>query len=212
MNLISKPGGKYLKKEGRAMKRLLISFVLAAALLVVPVAGALAATDTVTVTATPSFVSISNAPGTWTLNGITGNGGIEIGTTYYSNPLGDTTPPSATVLDTECQFTITNTSTVITNVMVNIEDFTGGSDEMTNSNAGTNGAGSFGAYSWYEGMTTYSSSKVIAETNASVSEILYSNLAAGAPLKWGMEILTQSDAWAGNTSSTADITITVTAI
>jgi len=81
MDLIGKPGEKNLKKEGRAMKRLLISFVLAVALLVVPIAGALAADDTVLVTATPSFLGISNAPDTWTLNGIACDSAIQAATT-----------------------------------------------------------------------------------------------------------------------------------
>jgi hypothetical protein len=191
------------------MKRLFVSFVLAVALLVVPVAGALADTDTVTVTATPSFVGIGNAPSSWTLNNATGSGTgkIEPATTYYSNPLGEETAPSATVLAGECHFTITNTSNEATNVVIDISNFTGGSDEMTNSNTGSNGATSFGAYSWYEGMTY--SSKVIAKTTG--SDNLISSLAANTDLKWGMEVLTQSDAWTGGTSSTATITITVTA-
>ena len=189
------------------MKRLLISFMLAVALVIVPVAGALADTDTVEVTATPSYLGISNSPGTWTLNGIIpGDDTINIATTYYSNPQGDTTAPSATVLDGECRFTITNTSSVPTYVVIDIADFTGGSDPMTNSNAGTNGAGVFGAFSWYEGMTY--SSKVIAQKTG--SDNLTDNLAANTDLKWGMEVLTQTDAWTGGTSSTATITITVT--
>ena len=71
------------------------------------------------------------------------------------------------------------------------------------------GAGIFGAFSWYDGMTY--SGKVAAKTNATGSANLYSTLCATTDLKWGMEILTQSDVWAGGTSSTADITITVTA-
>ena len=91
------------------MKRLIISVILTLVLLMVPASGVLAATDTVEVTATPGYVSISNAPDTWTLNGIDGNGVIDPDTTYYANPAGtdDITPPSATVLDTECYFTIT---------------------------------------------------------------------------------------------------------
>ena len=189
------------------MKRLLISFVLAVALLMVPIAGALAATDTVTVTATPSYLGIGNAPGTWTLNGIGGGDSvIEPATTYYSNPLGDTTAPSTTVLAGECRFTITNTSSVPTYVVIDISNFAGGSDEMTNSNGGTNGATSFGAFSWYEGMTY--ANKVVAQTTG--SDNLTDNLAANTDLKWGMEVLTQTDAWTGGTSSTATITITVT--
>jgi len=211
MNLIGKPGEKNLKKEGRAMKRLLISFVLAVALLVVPIAGALAATDTVEVTATPSFVGMSNLPITWTLNNATGSGTgvIEPATTYYANPLGDTTAPAGVDVATgECNFTITNNSSVDTNVTIDISNFTGGSDEMTNSDLGTNGAGIFGAYSWYDGMTY--ANKVIAKTTGSA--ILYPNLpSTTTQLKWGMEVTTQSDAWTGGTSSTATITITVTA-
>ena len=189
------------------MKRLLISFMLAVALVIVPVVGALADTNTVEVTATPSYLGISNSPATWTLNGISGNSTIEPDTTYYSNPQGDTTAPSATVLDGECRFTITNTSSVPTYVVIDIENFTGGSDPMTNSDDGTNGATSFGAYSWYSGMLY--SNKVVAKTTGSGN--LTSSLAAGTDLKWGMEVETQTDAWTGGTSSTATITITVTA-
>jgi len=190
------------------MKRLLISFVLAVALLMVPVAGALAQTDTVTVTATPSFLGITNSPDNWTLNGILGDSVIEPNTTYYANPLGDTTVPTATVATGECRFTIDNTSSVATYVVINISDFAGGDDNMTNSNDGGNVAGTtFGAYSWYDGMTY--SSKVVAQTTG--SDNLTDNLAANTDLNWGMEVLTQSDAWTGGASSTATITITLTA-
>ena len=191
------------------MKRLLVSFVLALALLVVPIAGALAAQDTVEVTATPSFVGISNSPDTWTLNGISGDNIISANTTYYANPQGDTTAPSTTVATNECYFTITNTSSDNINVTIDINDFAGGSDPMTNSNDGSNGPTSFGAYTWYEGMTY--ANKVIAKTTTTGSDILYSSLDANNDLKWGMEITTQQNAWTGGTSSTATITITVTA-
>lgn len=192
------------------MKRLLISIVMAVALLVIPVSGALAATETVEVTATPGYVAISNAPDAWILNGIGGgNSAIDPDITYYSNPLGDTTAPAgANVVDGECLFTITNTSTVSTNVVIDIEDFTGGSDPMLNSDAGTNGAGTFGAHTWYSGMTY--TGKVIAKKTATGSANLISGLTATTNLLWGMEVLTQSDAWTGIDSSTATITITVT--
>ena len=189
------------------MKKILLSFLLAVVLVLLPVTGALAATDTVTVTATPSFVGISNSPSDWTLNSITGDSIIDSNITYYANPGGDTTAPSATVVDGECYFTLSNTSSEATNVSIDINDFTGGSDPMVNSNSGTNGAGTFGAYAWYSGMTY--SSKVIAKTTN--SDVLRSSLPANTDLKWGMEITTQSDAWTGGTSSTATITITVTA-
>ncbi|TRZ52029.1 MAG: hypothetical protein D4S01_03655 [Dehalococcoidia bacterium] len=54
------------------MKRLVISVVLAVALVIVPASGVLAATtDTVTVTASPSYVEIANAPDTWAIGAVT---------------------------------------------------------------------------------------------------------------------------------------------
>jgi len=191
------------------MKRLLLSFVLAVTLLVVPVAGALAATDQVTVTATPSFLGISNTPTTWTINGVGGGDSvIEPNTIYYSNPLGDTTVPSATVVDGECLFTLANTSSVVTNVAIDIGAFTLGDANMTNSDlgSGSNAATTYGASVWYSGMTY--TSKVISESTSSAP--LISSLAAETDLKWGMEILTRQDAFTGGTSSEATITITVT--
>ena len=190
--------------------KLLLAIVMSLLLVILPVSVALAqGSDTVTVTATPSFLGISNSPSAWTLNDITGDGTISENTTYYANPLGDTTAPAgATVATGECYFTITNTSSVPTNVVVNISDFSGGSDPMTNSNAGTAGLTSFGAYSWYDGMTY--SSKVVAASSGSSN--LYSSLAANTDLNWGMEITTQESEWTGGTSSTATITVTVTEI
>ena len=124
------------------MKKTLLAMLLALALVVVPVGSALADTSQdVTVTATPSYISIANAPGTWTINGLDGSGVIEPNTTYYANPDGtdDVTPPSATVFAIECNFQITNTSSVATDITVTWGDFTGGGADMTNSNAGTNG-------------------------------------------------------------------------
>jgi flagellar basal body-associated protein FliL len=64
-------------------KKLLISIILAVALLLIPVSGAFALTSqNVTVTAAPAFISIANTPSDWTINGITGSGKIVPNTTY----------------------------------------------------------------------------------------------------------------------------------
>lgn len=196
------------------MKRfkLVFSVLLSLALLLsLPVSQVFAATeDTVTVTATPAFISCSNAPGTWTLNDIVGDGVSPKGTIapdtmYYSNPLGDGTAPSATVVDGECRFTLTNTSTVTTDVFITVGDFSGGSANMTNSNDGSNGASSFGAHSYCTGMTL--ASWVVCK--ASGSAVTKEDLAPTTDIKWGLGIETQTGAWAGGTSSTATITISL---
>ena len=59
-----------------------------------------ATTAVVTVTGTPAYIAITISPTTYTINSYTGgNSGMNINTTYYSNPLGGTTSPSATVVD-----------------------------------------------------------------------------------------------------------------
>lgn len=190
------------------MKRWLIALILALVLVIAFTMPAMADTSqNVTVTATPAFIGIANDPSTWTLNGITGSGKIAPDTVYYANPLGDTTTPSATVIDGECRFTITNSSTVATDLTVNCSDFSGGDANMTNSNDGSNGASSYGAYSWYSGMTY--SSKVVMKTSA--SSVMKDGLAATTNIKWGAEIETQTGAWAGGSASTATMTITATA-
>ena len=188
------------------MKKLLLSLVLVLVLvlsLAVPVLAA--ESEEITVTYTPAYISISTTPTTWEMNSLTGDSKVRADTLYYSNPGGDTVAPSATVVDGECRFTTTNTSNIAIDVTLNMADFTGGSDPMVNSNTGSNGVGTFGAYGWYSGMTY--TSKVI--TQATGSDVLMDALAATTDLKWGMEIETQSDAWTGITQSTGTLTISI---
>jgi hypothetical protein len=178
--------------------------------IVMALAGVLAmpvmATD-VTVNATPSFISFSSAPTDWVINGITGSGLIDENTTYYSNPLGDTTAPAgANVVDGECYFTWTNDSTVDIDVTVNCGSFTGGDADMTNGNSGSNGASTYGAYSWYSGLAY--ANKVIVKSSG--SSVLYTTSSPGEDKKWGAEIKTRTDTWTGSDTSSATMTITAT--
>lgn len=162
-----------------------------------------AATD-ITVTAAPTFIEFGSTPGAWTLNGITGSGYVGEGITYYSNPLGDTAAPSATVLDGECFFTWSNNSSVNITVTVNWGAFTGGDADMTNSGSGSNGATSFGAYAWVSGQT-YADKVIVA---GSGSDSVYNTTAAGEDKKWGAEIATRTDSFTGSSPSSSTLTIT----
>ena len=189
------------------MKKIIVSLALALALLLGISVPVLAATSQdVTVTATPSYIAIANAPSTWTVNGITGGGKIAPATEYWSNPLGDTTTPSDPVVDGECRFTITNTSNVITDLTVNFIHFTGG-DAMQNSGTGSGGVGTFGAYSYCTGMT-YSTGKVIADNTGSGP--MKEDLATTTNIKWGVSCDTQTDAWTSGNAMTSTVTITAT--
>ena len=161
----------------------------------------------VTVTATPAYMCIVIDNLTWTINGLVGNGTIAKNTTYYSNPLGDTTPPTATVDPGECYFDLTNTSTIDITLTVDMEDFTGGDANMTNGETGGAGATSYGAYSWYSGCT-YADDKVIVKKNATGSDVLWTSGTPGADTKLGITISTQTNDWAGGGSSTATMKVT----
>ena len=192
------------------MKKLILSLVISLGLLLSFGGNVLAATSQdVTVTANPDYLSITNSPESWTLNGITGEGFIFVNTIYYSNPLGDTNAPSATVLDGECRFTAHNPLGAETcDLTINISDFTGGDAVMLNSNDGTNGLFEFGGYCWYSGMTY--NDKVIMKTTG--SDKMYSlGLAEDTDLLWGAEIKTRFSNWASQAPSTAIMTIIATA-
>jgi len=194
------------------MKRLIISSMLAVALLLVPVAGALAATSQdVSITAQPGYISISNTPADWVINDVAGDTGkyIAVDTIYYSNPLGDTTIPSDPIVDAECRFTITNNSGIATNIVVNFPDHANG-DASTNSNLGTNNTTSFGAYAYtsYGSLNYSSTGKVIAK--ATLSDALISSLPATTEFLWGLAYESQSDDWGSGTAMTSTVVITAT--
>jgi ABC-type phosphate transport system substrate-binding protein len=133
---------------------------------------------------------------------------MNINTTYYSNPLGGTTSPSATVVDGECDFTISNTSSVAADYTGNMSDGSGGSNAMTNVNGATPGAASYAAYAYYSGETF--SSKVLLKSSGSTLGNFKSNVTAAASLKVGFQFATQTGAWSGGTGSTYTLTITAT--
>lgn len=163
----------------------------------------------VTITATPSYISITIDDNTFTLNEETGDSTIDADTIYYSNPLGDTSSPSSPVVDGECHFSITNDSTVNIDLTVDMEDFSGGDANMTNSETGSNGATSYGAYSYYSGLNPYSN-KVIIKTNGTGSDTLWSSSSPGDDIKIGFELETQSNAFAGGNPSTSTMKVTAT--
>lgn len=192
------------------MRKAILSIALALMLVVAFAVPTFAETSqNVSVTATPAFMSIANAPATWVINDVLEAGGKTIlpDTLYYSNPLGDTTSPTVGgAVDGECRFTITNTSTVAIDLTVTFPDHTGG-DASTNSETGENGATSFGAKSYFTGQA--SGAWVIAkDTGSAVGK---DALAALTDIKWGLIYESQSDAWTLGTAMTSTVVITATA-
>jgi hypothetical protein len=152
---------------------------------------------------------ISNSASTYTLNSDNSGSGIVMpNTTYYSNPLGSTTSPTTSgATDAQCEWTLTNTSSMAIDLTCTMPDYSGGGSNSTNSNDGTNGATSFGAKSYFSGQA--SGSWVVMKSSG--SSVGYSNLAANTNIKWGFLELTQTTLGTSVTGSTSIITITATA-
>lgn len=192
------------------MKKTLLSLLVVASMLLSMTTMVMGGSSAdVTVTAAPGLVSFNSSPNTWTMNGLTGSGLVDENTTYYSNPLGDTTPPSATVADGECYFTWNNTSSVNISVSVNCIAFTGGGADMANSNTGSNNATHYGGYSWVSGQT-YATDKQIIKSSGST--VVFNTTSAGQDKKWGAEITTRTNTWTNSTASTATMTISAAAL
>jgi len=200
---------RFFTKHPKLMVAIVTMFAVTG-LVGVMVSPALAATTAVvTVTGTPAYISITISPTTYTINSDNGaNSGMDINTTYYSNPLGSKTSPSATVVDGECDFTISNTSSVGTDYTGNMSDGSGGSNPMTNVNGATPGAASYAAYAYYSGETF--SAKVLLKSTGSTLGNFKSNVTAAASLKVGFQFATETGAWTGGVGSTYTLTITAT--
>ena len=163
----------------------------------------------ITVTATPEFICIANAPATWAINDVAEATGktITVDTLYYSNPLGDTTIPTVGgAVDGECRFTITNTSTVVTDLTVLFPDHAGG-DASTNNDDGENAAGAFGAKSYFTGQIQ---AEWVVAKNAG-SDFGLEDLAATTNIKWGLIYESQTGAWTSGTNMTSTVNIAATA-
>ena len=126
------------------MRKKLLAILLALMLVLIPASGVFAATtQDVLVTATPSYIAISNAPSSWAAGTITANTDVNTGNGY---------------------FTITNTSSVNIDISFYVATanwtFTSGSNswlygapaantaqlKVSSANGGTGGSGGAGTY------------------------------------------------------------------
>jgi hypothetical protein len=164
-----------------------------------------ATSNNIVITGTPSYIGLATAQNTWTINGLTGNSKIKPSTTYYSNPIGDTTAPSATVDHTECYFTTVNSSNVIVTIKVNIPDFANG-DAMANSDSGSAEATKFGAYVYLDEALL---SAAIVAKKANSDDFVHEQ-AVGANIIWGVKLSTKTDAWGSPTAMTSTMVIAAT--
>lgn len=188
------------------MKRLIISLVLALALLMIPASGVFAGTTAnVDVTAVPSLVDVSISNASWTINGINGNGAIEANQTYYSQKTqGETTVFGDPVLTANCWNVVTNNSTVNITLKADMADFAGGTVPMTNGD-GTQGANAFAAWVCAAGSNWSTQKQIMKTTN---STVFWTSSSAGDDIEIGFGVQTQSGAWSDYTTQTTTILLT----
>jgi hypothetical protein len=191
------------------MKILRVLIIVAVlGLLLLPIKVMAASTATIIVTNSPYFVSVTITPSSWSINGLTGSGLVNNATTYYSNPLGDTLSPTVGgATNSQCYFNAANGMAIAVDLTVTSSNFSGGSDNSTNSNNGTAGATSYGAYTYFSGQTNLQ--WVICKSAG--SSIGYSNLGSGGNVNFGLIIAEQTNAWSGGTPSSSTITVTSSA-
>lgn len=165
----------------RKFKRLIVTLGLVLVLMASFAAPAMAATsDDVTVTATPTYIAITNAPSTQ------GYGVIGLSSTNDTSAF---------------YFTITNSSTVTTNISIWGTDFTGGAG-WTLSSDGSVGADTAGMYAG----TVSGSFDVVVE--ASPGNTLKSSLASSTDTSWHLRLMGPSSVTDGAEKSS---TVTVSA-
>ena len=198
-----------MKRINKKWLLILHSFMLVIGTVIGITAPAMAATTAVvTVTNTTQFLSITNNVSTYNFDATgAAHAGVLPSTTYYSNPASQIVAPSATVVDGECAFQITDASSVAIDVTFTASNMATGSDNSTNGNTGTAGATSYGAYTYVSGIAL--ASKV--ECSSSGSGVGISNLGASATKYWGLQLNEQTNAWTGSTPATFTLTATASA-
>ena len=167
-----------------------------------------ATTAPVTITQVFAFIGISNSASSYTLNSDAGGTGlVNASTTYYSNPLGSTTAPSATVLDTQCEWTMTNSSNINIDLTANMATFAGAGENSTNG-AGTAGATSYAAWTYVSGLDL---ANIVIMKSSSSDKMITAMPPATTTKKWGIKFETQTNPPASGGTSTSVILVTATA-
>lgn len=100
-------------------RRIFIGLLLAVILVMLPLVPVLAATtQDVTVTATPSYVALTNSEASWAI------GTVSASTSYWWTS--DTEAPAEPFIDGDMKSTITNTGSVAEDIDIKATNFTGG--------------------------------------------------------------------------------------
>jgi len=181
------------------MKRLLSSSILALALMVVPISGALAEDFAeVTVTATPSYLALTNTEASWPV------GAVEVSSTYWWTTDGNAPDPEPFEA-ADMKSTIENTGTVAQNIGIKVAAFTGGGGWTIS----TDDTPIEPEISIRAGITGTANEAAMVQVITTNTE-LKGNLASAGTIKWCMEMETPSS-FADGDERTGIVTLSATA-
>jgi hypothetical protein len=169
------------KKEAIKMKQRMgkLGIILMAVLLaVLPMTGVFAATTaTVTITATPEFLAITNDSGNWTIGAI-----AEATTVYFT---ADSLIMAEPLVNGDMKGTLTNTGSVTSDIAVKCAAFTGGVGWTISTDA-TPAADEVSIRAGITGMANRAAMVQVITTDTD----LKTSLAAAGTIMWGAELLT----------------------
>lgn len=178
------------------MKRKLFLILVTAILAALPVTGVFAATTaTVTITATPEFLAITNDSGNWVI------GAIASATTVYFTA--DDLVPAEPLADGDMKGTITNTGSVTSDVDIKCIDFTGGVGWNIREADNVPGEDEVAIRAGITGMANRAAMIQVKNTD----EELIDSLAASGTKMWCMELLTGT--FTDGVAKEATVTLTI---
>lgn len=161
------------------MKKVLLSLLGVLSIVLVPTASALAATSAdVTVTATPTFIAMTNDTATWAVGTVAAN------TIYWWTAAGTAPDPEPFEAD-DMKSTIANTGSVAETISVHAHNFTGGAGWTLHGT--TEGENIVVLAAGATGTANVAGMKYLVDTTP---QELYHELAASGSVKWCMRLKT----------------------
>lgn len=181
----------------KTLKLRILSVALVLAFALIPFGSAFADTTAdVTVTATPTYIAITNSVSTWAI-GTVG----ETATKYWSAA---GTAPAEPLVDGDMKSTITNTGSVAEDISVHAHNFTGGAGWTLHGT--TPGENVVVLSAGATGDANLAAMRHLVDTTP---QSLKSNLAAAGTIKWCMELKTGTFTDGVEKSGTVTITAVI---
>ena len=180
------------------MKKKLLLILVAAMLAVIPITGVFAATSAVvTITATPTYIAITNSEATWAA------GTVAASSAYWWTTAGTAPAPEPFEAD-DMKSTITNTGSVAIDVDVKIAAFTGGVGWTIS----TDDSPAEGEISVRAGVTGTANEAAMIQIITTDTE-LTGSLASSGTIKWCMEMETPAT-FTDGVEKSGEVTLTAT--